>query len=478
MEKFFKSYFEHFKYKSIDYYQFKDYFLYFCGNNNITEEILNKINWTAWIFTPGDIPIQPPENNSYKIVADEIVEKIKNESFNNLDSEFNKMLTVPKVYILYCLWDIEGFLSDKQHKFLTETLGLYTNQNFLISIYYFQLILEKTDKFLEHELDSLIEFLSNYGAADYMVGMYELFYKRDEIKAQETLDNLKSFYHRRMLDMALQEIEYCKEEFPILELNVNKDKIFYYPYEDIFELNVSEYKNDLGELILENNIYLILNDSTKLELNCYLKNEDTQYCKLKDDNNFNAQGQFSINVTERIQKMDYAVKIFKSNKFEIKQILNKAKTKTSYEFDINKENELKIILNLNENINFMLPVYFIDNNNKKLNLKCGLNGINYECILNKTFFETHCNIGKGDERKFQINVLSKSEKSFLDIDILIKYSEDEEDVNILAIVLPCVIGGILIIGVIIFCLLRSRKKEISNEEEVSKELISVGLKDN
>ena len=126
----------------------------------------------------------------------------------------------------------------------------------------------------------------------------------------------------------------------------------------------------------------------------------------------------------------------------------------------------------------MLPVYFIDNNNnEKLNLKCDLNDTNYECILNKTFCETLCNKGKGGKKKFQINVLSKSEKSFLDIDILIKYSEDEDDVNILAIVLPCVIGGILIIGVIIFCLLRSRKKEIV-KEEVSKELISVGLKDN
>ena len=175
--------------------------------------------------------------------------------------------------------------------------------------------------------------------------------------------------------------------------------------------------------------------------------------------------------------MDYAVKIFESNKFEIKQILNKidkTKTKTSYEFDINMENELKIILNLNENINFMLPVYFIDNN-EKLNLKCDLNDTNYECILNKTFCETFCNKGKGGKKKFQINVLSKSEKSFLDIDFLIKCSEDE--VSILAIVLPCVIGGIIIIGVIIFYLLRSRKRK-SQMNKLPSSLYQLNLKYN
>ena len=125
----------------------------------------------------------------------------------------------------------------------------------------------------------------------------------------------------------------------------------------------------------------------------------------------------------------------------------------------------------------MLPVYFLDNKKQKVNLKCDLNNTNYECVLNKTFCETYCNIGKGEEKKFQINVLSKSEKSFLDIEVLIKNSEDEDKVNILAIILPCVIGIILIIGVIIFFILRIRKKE-NSYEEVSKELIPVWLKDN
>ena len=42
----------------------------------------------------------------------------------------------------------EGFLTEKQHKFFTENLTLYKNQNFLVSTNYFRLILQKTKKFL------------------------------------------------------------------------------------------------------------------------------------------------------------------------------------------------------------------------------------------------------------------------------------------------------------------------------------------
>ena len=68
MEQFFKSYFINFQYKSIDFYQFKDYFLEFCKNNSVSDEILNEIDWNAWIFTPGDIPITIQEENINKIV--------------------------------------------------------------------------------------------------------------------------------------------------------------------------------------------------------------------------------------------------------------------------------------------------------------------------------------------------------------------------------------------------------------------------
>jgi leukotriene-A4 hydrolase len=55
MEKFFKEYFLNFKYKSIDVFDFKRFFIDFCLNNSISEEIINKIDWESWIFKPENV---------------------------------------------------------------------------------------------------------------------------------------------------------------------------------------------------------------------------------------------------------------------------------------------------------------------------------------------------------------------------------------------------------------------------------------
>ena len=178
--------------------------------------------------------------------------------------------------------------------------------------------------------------------------------------------------------------------------------------------------------------------------------------------------------------MDYAVKVYESSKFEIKELLDKTKTSTKYSYNVAKDSTLKIILNLKEAINFDLPVYF--ENKKELNLKCQTHETNYECEINKTFCEKYCKAGKEDQ-KYQVNVLSKLEKSFLDIEVDIKNETEKggdnngEETNVLAIVLPCVIGGIFIIAIVIFCIIRSKRRRNLTSEEVSKELISVGLKD-
>jgi len=145
MESFFKNYFEHFKYQSINFVQFKNYFIDFCSDNNVTKDTLDKINWTAWVFSPGDIPVNFTENNKYKDQVEEIIEKIKKGNFENLENEFKGLYPIQKTYILLTLQQFDNFLTDEQHKFLTETLKLYEGQNFLVSTNYFRLILEKTD---------------------------------------------------------------------------------------------------------------------------------------------------------------------------------------------------------------------------------------------------------------------------------------------------------------------------------------------
>ena len=94
-------------------------------------------------------------------------------------------------------------------------------------------------------------------------------------------------------------------------------------------------------------------------------------------------------------------------------------------------------------------------------------------------------VGK-EESKYKINVLSKSDKSILEIEVNIKNLPNDErngdgdgdgdgDTNVLAIVLPIVFGIIFIVVIIIICVLRKKRQLTS--EDVTKELISVGLKD-
>ena len=479
MEKFFKSYFEHFKYQSINYFHFKNYFIRFCKNNEISNEILQKINWTEWIFTPGGLPKEINETNKYKEKAEEVLDKIRKEELDNLATEFENLETSCKFHILVVLCDGEGILTEKQHKFFTETLKLYEKQNFLMTTYYYKLILQKTTIFLEHEFDSLLEYLKSNAAQDYMSGVYGAFYKRDEVKAVETLENLKNFYHVLMYNMAKDDIETAKNEFPIMEINVNKDNKYYYPYEDVFDLDVENYKDELGQINLIKNIYLVLNEQTKLELNCTIKSADSKQCKLNDIKSLESTGEYSIKVTERVQELKYAIKVFESNKFEIRQFLDRKKTKNSYTYDLGKEDNLKIILNLNETINFDLPVYF--NNQEELKLKCAINNIDYECEINKTFCATNCKVD-ATGKNYKVNILSKSKESFFDIDVLIKNTTSSQDTtggggnNTLVIVLPCVIVGVLIIAVIIFFICRKKRQTLTTDE-VSKELVSVGLRD-
>ena len=178
MKEFFQSYFEHFKYKSLDYYDFKNYFTEFCQDNNVTEETLNKIDWDAWIFTPGPCHEENNFTNKYMVEVDEALEKFLNEEIDkDLEDTFKSWMHTSKTVFMNTLEQRDEFLTEKQHEFLTNTLKLYTGQDFLVQTNYFRLILAKTDKFYDNETEGLIDYLSNYGAIDYMTGIYEYFYR-------------------------------------------------------------------------------------------------------------------------------------------------------------------------------------------------------------------------------------------------------------------------------------------------------------
>ncbi len=307
MKEFFKSYFIHFQYKSLDLFDFKNYFIDFCINNSVTNETLGKIDWDAWIYKPGKCPVENDFSNIYQTEMDEVYDKfIKEEIDEGLEEEFNNLTYTAKTVFMNQLEQREEFLTDKQHDFLTKQLKLYEGQNFLISTNYYRLILAKTDKFYENEEESLIEYLSNYGAVDYMSGLYELFYKRDEVKAVQTLDSLRDFYHPIMINEAEEEINEAKETFPILTLEFkNTDQCL---SEDVkIEITTEEF-NFTETIKISNGIYL-QSDKVTIGLECYIDSKE-KYCLMKEKKQFD--GEFILSIPQRIQTNNYAIKAYKS----------------------------------------------------------------------------------------------------------------------------------------------------------------------
>ena len=154
--------------------------------------------------------------------------KFDKEEFDDgsLKEEFNKWMHTSKTVFMNTLEQRYDFLTKKQHDFLTKDLKLYdVSQNFLVKTNYFRLILAKTDEFYDIEKEYLIKYLSSYGALDYMTGIYGLFYRRDEVLANETLQNLSTFYHPLMINVAEEEFADEEEYFPILTLDLENKKL-------------------------------------------------------------------------------------------------------------------------------------------------------------------------------------------------------------------------------------------------------------
>jgi hypothetical protein len=231
---------------------------------------------------------------------------IKEELDEELITLFNNLIHSAKTVFMNQLEQREEFLTEKQHQFLTNQLKLNEGQNFLISTNYYRLILAKAEKIYESEEKGLINYLSNNGASDYMVGLYELFYKRDEVKAVETLDSLRDFYHPLMINQAEEEIKKVQESFPILTLEfINKDQCL--KENGRIELKTEDYKFT-ERIEITKGIY-IQSDKVSVELNCYIDSKE-KYCLVKQ--NKDLDGEFTLRIPERIQNNNYAIKAYNS----------------------------------------------------------------------------------------------------------------------------------------------------------------------
>jgi len=487
MQKFLSYYFSKFKFTSISLNDFKECFNEFCAKNELNDKFKD-LDFDKWITTPGKCPVDNDlKNNKYQIEVNKVLEKLDNADIV-LDDELVKNVSewnhLSKVNLLLNLENRDELLTDRQHDFLTKQLKFYENEDFIVSSNYFRMILSKTDKFYEHEMESIKKFLSTYGAFDYLAGTYEAFYKRDEVESINLFNSLKNYYHPLFISMVEDEIEFDKNTFPILTIELSdKDKCSF--LDDLESQNkfglVSEeytkYKEVLDKYEINEGIYLET-ENEKLKVSCVL-NATEKYCELGNEKKIEKSGEYTLNISERIQKINYAIKVHQSKmkiytkKFEI----DENKTNSNYSFDYaenQKQNiEIHFLSEPDEKISVM-------NGNKTIH--CVKNSLILECEVDKKIFEVDPNNPK-EYRKYELKVYDLCGVEHYSLDLNVKDSankkpdepsnNEQNNQNSKGletwVIIVIIVGVILVLAIVLFFIIRACKKKNNIDVDSVKE---------
>ena len=471
MKNFFQSYFQHFKNKSLDVFDFIDYFTSFCKENGVDQETLDKIEWNKWLYEPGACPVENDFSNKYQEEVDKSLEYFSEGKLDGLDEKIENWTHTQKTVFMNTLEQEDKFLTKEQHNFITNTLQLY-DDNFLVKTNYFRLILARTDEFYEIEKEKLIEYLSSYGAVDYMAGIYGLFYQRDEELAVETLNGLRGFYHSIMIEEAEYEFEEAQNNFPILTLDLKGQCSFLSLDTKIGIITEEEFKDTFKNVTVGKGVYLTSKESgddSNTELQCYLdKNE--KYCQIKKK--IEKSGNYKLNVPSRIQNLTYAIKKSEGNntmQIYLKEIIiDTNKTNPTFEINYYNEKEKKI------------QIFFKSEPDENISIKHDEKYIEYkkvnetviEIIINSAIFDFAKE--RPDEfKEYKVKICDPCGKEKYSFSVKARNFSVDDDVGIVAILIIIIIG-LLVVIIVSFFIYRSvnRRKNIDIGQVDEKKLLS------
>ena len=210
--KILRNYFTKFKYQSVVYQDFKEFFESQVREELPTEaeNIFNQIDWIKWIEAPGMPPITLNFSNTYDNTVKEMI-TLFNE--NNLPSDFDKTFKQWDVelqmdFIAYILTQ-EKELDDEHYNYIYNTLKLTKEYNIQIKVNGYKILLNKRS-ILENDLkEELIEFLGTTGRINYLRDLYPAFYKKDKNAALETFEKYRNIYHPmvvKYIELALKNL--------------------------------------------------------------------------------------------------------------------------------------------------------------------------------------------------------------------------------------------------------------------------------
>ena len=212
--KILRQYFTKFKYKSIKYEEFKEFFIEKVNEELTSEkakEVLDKIDWVKWIEAPGFPPEKNDFSNKYATEVENAVDKFyKNTLPSDFKDTFVKWHTLLKQYFLSSIRETDKEFDNTQLNILSNVLNLKEGYNAEVNFGYFMAVLLH-GKTIENDVkEALIAFLGKFGRMKYLRPIYIAFYKRDKETALATFEKYKSSYHPiavRLIELDLKNLD-------------------------------------------------------------------------------------------------------------------------------------------------------------------------------------------------------------------------------------------------------------------------------
>ena len=271
-----------------------------------------------------------------------------------------------------------------------------------------------------------------------------------------------------MLNKAKKDIENAKNNFPIMTLDFNNTK----PEQCLilssiskFDIITEEYKSFLNDVEISKGVVL-KSESKSIDLDCYL-NSSNKYCQFKNENI--TEGEYKLEVKERIQNKTYAVKNHTSEKFiKIfnKLILDQEKLNIKTEIDFNSTPTETVTLPF---LQISKEVY-VYANNKVVPFK--INGLNLQFDITKEI----CPVDTSDPSKnklCEIYVMNGCKNDGYKISVNVKEEIKKEEPNYTLIfsIIGVVVFVIIVLAILFIVRAEMKRKQSNETTQLAKEML-------
>lgn len=208
---FVKHYFMHFRYQSLDTYQFIDCLFDFYANDKEVTDKLNALDWEKTLFAPG-LPTKPQFDTTLADECYSLASRWKDASdasaFSAQDiASFNSSQMVVFLITLSEYEGKNGFSWANKKELISQMGDIYSLANSsnpeVIAKWYSIAILAK----VESEYPKLADWLAAVGRMKFVRPGYRALNSVDPKLAKETFEKNKDFYHPICRDMVAKDLQ-------------------------------------------------------------------------------------------------------------------------------------------------------------------------------------------------------------------------------------------------------------------------------